>query len=103
MNHSKAFKPSNRIKKSIKNNTVWITAAGGNGKGDDVNQLNYPVEVDVDEKGNLFIANENNDRIQKWMKNSNVGITVARGNGIGIDMISINPVDNKDIIAIPKK
>ena len=67
----------------MKNSTVGITVAGGNGRGSNANQLNSPGGVSVDEKGNIFIADTLNHRIQKWMKNSTVGITVAGGNGKG--------------------
>jgi len=49
----------------MKNSTVGITVAGGNGAGNDANQLNCPYGVVVDEKGNMFIADTNNHRIQK--------------------------------------
>merc|ERR1711964_679206 len=67
----------------MKNSTVGITVSGGNGLGNNANQLIGPVGVAVDQKGNIFIADTDNHRIQKWMKNSTVGITVAGGNGQG--------------------
>jgi len=65
----------------MKNSTGGITIAGGNGEGNNANQLICPHGVAVDEKGNIFIADTYNDRIQKWMKNNTEGITVVGGNG----------------------
>ena len=40
----------------MKNSTAGITVAGGNGVGNNANQLNWSCGVAVDEKGNIFIA-----------------------------------------------
>ena len=55
--------------------------AGGNGLGNAANQLYLPVQIYVDAKGDLYIADENNWRIQKFPAGSTGaanGITVIQ-------------------------
>ena len=60
-----------------------VTVAGGNGAGNAANQLGYSYGVFVDENGNIFVADNDNNRIQEWAPGSSSGITVAGGNGAG--------------------
>ncbi|CAF4282212.1 unnamed protein product, partial [Adineta steineri] len=39
---------------------------GGNGKGDQSNQLNSPSDLSFDDEGNLYVAEYWNHRIQKF-------------------------------------
>ncbi|CAF3764938.1 unnamed protein product, partial [Adineta steineri] len=39
---------------------------GGNGKGNQTNQLNGPTGISFDDGGNLYVADCENDRIQKF-------------------------------------
>lgn len=50
--------------------------AGGNGAGNEKNQLNMPEKIAVDSLGNLYIADYNNNRIQKWAPHSSSGETI---------------------------
>ncbi|CAF1250944.1 unnamed protein product [Adineta steineri] len=59
------------------------TVAGGHGKGDQLNQLNSPRYVFVDEDESLYVADKDNHRVMKWTKNAKEGIVVAGGNGKG--------------------
>ncbi|CAF1690043.1 unnamed protein product, partial [Adineta ricciae] len=57
--------------------------AGGNGKGDQLNQLNYPTFVFVDDEQSLYVSDWGNHRVMKWRKDAQEGIVVAGGNGKG--------------------
>ncbi|CAF1445094.1 unnamed protein product, partial [Adineta steineri] len=57
--------------------------AGGNGKGNHLNQLNYPTFMFIDENYSLYISDNNNHRVMKWKKDAKEGTIVAGGNGEG--------------------
>ncbi|CAF1444979.1 unnamed protein product [Adineta steineri] len=44
--------------------------AGGNGRGNDVNQLNRPTYIFVDKHDSLYISDSSNNRVMKWKKNA---------------------------------
>lgn len=75
------------IDDGICDNATWsttgITVAGGNGAGDDLNQLHYPGGIFLDDDSNLYITDEFNHRVVKWDYGSSVGEVVAGGNGDG--------------------
>ena len=60
-----------------------ILAAGGNGYGSTGNQLAAPGDVHVDEAGNIYVLDGNNNRVQKWAPGAASGVTVAGGHGLG--------------------
>ncbi|CAF0745606.1 unnamed protein product [Adineta steineri] len=60
-----------------------IVVAGGNGKGDELNQLSYPTFIFVDEDQSVYVSDKWNHRVAKWRKDANEGIVVAGGNGEG--------------------
>ncbi|CAF3885892.1 unnamed protein product [Adineta steineri] len=60
-----------------------ITVAGGNGEGQELNQLNSPDGICIDDDKSIYIADTCNNRIVKWKFNSNEGQIIAGGNGIG--------------------
>ncbi|CAF0776953.1 unnamed protein product [Adineta steineri] len=60
-----------------------ITVAGGNGKGQKLNQLYSPQGIFVDNDKSIYIADFENHRIVKWKLNSNTGQIIAGGNGNG--------------------
>ncbi|CAF1688342.1 unnamed protein product, partial [Adineta ricciae] len=57
--------------------------AGGNGRGDQLNQFNYPTFLFVDDEQSLYVSDWENDRVMKWRKDAQEGIVVAGGNGKG--------------------
>jgi sugar lactone lactonase YvrE len=67
-----------RWKKGDKEGTI---VAGGNGKGHDLNQLNNPAFIFVDEEYSLYVSDMDNNRVTKWLKDAKEGIVVAGGNG----------------------
>ncbi|CAF4817633.1 unnamed protein product, partial [Rotaria socialis] len=63
-----------------KNGTL---VAGGNGKGDELNQLNYPTYLFVDRQQTVYVSDRDNNRVMKWNKGAKEGIVVAGGQGQG--------------------
>ncbi|CAF1228478.1 unnamed protein product [Rotaria magnacalcarata] len=61
-----------------KNGTL---VAGGNGKGDRLNQLNDPYYLFVDQQQTVYVSDYNNHRVMKWTKGAKEGIVVAGGQG----------------------
>ncbi|CAF1529960.1 unnamed protein product, partial [Adineta steineri] len=60
-----------------------ITVAGGNGQGQQLNQLYYPYGIFIDKNKNMFIADCLNNRIIAWECNANEGQIIAGGNKEG--------------------
>ena len=42
---------------------------GGNGQGQQSNQLNYPIGLSFDREGNLYVVDLGNDRVAKFVLN----------------------------------
>jgi sugar lactone lactonase YvrE len=55
--------------------------AGGNGRGDRLNQLNAPTLLFVDRDHSVYVSDRNNYRIVKWVEGANEGELVAGGHG----------------------
>ncbi|CAF0913582.1 unnamed protein product [Adineta steineri] len=64
-------------------NSEGIVVAGGNGQGNQLNQLSYPRFVFVDEEQSVYVSDVNNHRVMKWRKDAKEGTIVAGGNGYG--------------------
>ena len=60
-----------------------IVVAGGNGRGNQLNQLNCPTYLLVDEEQAVYVSDRENRRAMKWNKGSKEGIVVAGGEGHG--------------------
>ncbi|CAF4603698.1 unnamed protein product, partial [Rotaria socialis] len=69
-----------RYKLGEKNYTL---VAGGNGKGDGLNQLNVPTYVVVDRDHSVYVSDDWNHRVMKWVEGAKEGIVVAGGQGEG--------------------
>ncbi|CAF1100246.1 unnamed protein product [Rotaria sordida] len=57
--------------------------AGGNGKGADLNQLNFPTYIFVDQQQTVYVSDSSNNRVMKWGKGAKEGIVVAGSQGKG--------------------
>ncbi|CAF1327613.1 unnamed protein product [Rotaria sordida] len=57
--------------------------AGGNGRGNHLNQLNCPSYIFVDQYYSVYISDEKNYRVMKWIRGATEGIVVAGGQGKG--------------------
>ncbi|CAF1202632.1 unnamed protein product [Adineta steineri] len=60
-----------------------VTVAGGNGKGDQLNQLSDPLGICIDDDKSIYVADSENHRIVKSELNSKTGQITAGGNGSG--------------------
>ncbi|CAF3731669.1 unnamed protein product [Rotaria socialis] len=61
----------------------YTLVAGGNGKGNGLNQLNEPHYLFVDRQQNVYVSDVCNHRVMKWNKGATEGIVVAGGQGYG--------------------
>ena len=66
-----------------------IVVAGGNGQGNQLNQLKCPRYLFVDEEQAVYVSDTNNHRVMKWNKGANQGIAVAGGQGRGGALIQL--------------
>jgi len=57
--------------------------AGGNGCGNQLNQLNGPTYIFVDREETIYVSDFWNNRVMKWYKGASEGIIVAGGQGEG--------------------
>ncbi|CAF1296469.1 unnamed protein product [Adineta steineri] len=67
-----------------------IVVAGGNGQGNQLNQLAYPTFIFADEYQSVFVSDSNNHRIMKWEKGAKERRIVAgcNSNGENLNQIS---------------
>ncbi|CAF0849223.1 unnamed protein product [Adineta steineri] len=64
-------------------NNEGIVVAGGNGQGNQLNQLKNPTFLFVDENQSVYVSDYHNNRVMKWRKDAKAGTIVAGGNGEG--------------------
>lgn len=74
---------NNEIRKWNENHTNGTIVAGGNGKGNQLNQFDYPTYICVDKDDSLYISDSENHRVIKWMKGAKEGVIVAGGHSDG--------------------
>ncbi|CAF1110837.1 unnamed protein product [Rotaria sordida] len=75
-------------------NATWstngITVAGGNGKGSENNQLDWPHGLYVDDDQTIYVADTDNHRIVEWKSGATNGTEVAGGNRAGNEAHQLN-------------
>ena len=69
----------NEVRRYTIGDTNGIVVAGGNGQGDQFNQLNYPTYLFVDKEQAVYVSDEKNHRVMKWNEGANQGTVVAGG------------------------
>ena len=83
MDHQGYLYVSDVVKDEVQRYTIGdkssIVVAGGNGQGNQLNQLNSPTYLFIDEEQAVYVADYNNHRVMKWNKDANQGIVVAGG------------------------
>ncbi|CAF0889340.1 unnamed protein product [Didymodactylos carnosus] len=86
---------NNRIQKWLENSTTGITVAGVEdiSSGTQQNRLQQPRSgLIVDQEGNLYISDTNNQRIQQWLVNAAEGRTIV-GSEDGISGVDSNKLN----------
>ncbi len=78
--------------------TIWkqfgTTIAGVNGQGKELNQLDQPYGIVIDDDQTIYIADYGDHRIVEWKSNATNGQIVAGGNGSGNKMNQLSgPTD----------
>ncbi|CAF1484696.1 unnamed protein product [Adineta ricciae] len=81
----------NEVRRLKKGDIEERVVAGGNGKGDNKNQLNCPASLFVTHNQSVYVSDSNNNRVIKWRKGAREGTIVAGGNGVGK---SLNQLDS---------
>ncbi|CAF4908992.1 unnamed protein product [Rotaria sp. Silwood1] len=64
--------------------------AGGNGRGNRLDQLSFPRYVFVDRDHSVYVSDRINHRVMKWMEGAKQGIVVAGGQGEGNDLTQLS-------------
>jgi hypothetical protein len=74
---------NHRVIKWIKDAEEGIIVAGGNGKGQELTQLSYPMGIVVDQMKNLYVADLQNHKIMCCPEGSEKGFIIVGRNGKG--------------------
>ncbi|CAF1433548.1 unnamed protein product [Adineta steineri] len=64
--------------------------AGGNGKGDQLDQLNLPTYVFIDQEYSVYVSDNGNHRVMKWPIGAKEGKLVAGGQGKGNSLTQLS-------------
>ncbi|CAF1358264.1 unnamed protein product, partial [Rotaria sp. Silwood1] len=64
--------------------------AGGNGRGNRLDQLSFPTYVFVDRDHSVYVSDGANHRVMKWMEGAKQGIVVAGGQEKGNDLTQLS-------------
>ena len=64
--------------------------AGGNERGNQLNQFNFPTYLFVDEERAVYVSDSINHRVMKWSRGAHQGIVVAGGQGQGSALTQLN-------------
>ncbi|CAF3399346.1 unnamed protein product, partial [Rotaria sp. Silwood2] len=70
--------------------TQGTVVAGGNGKGNCLDQLSKPRYVFVDREHSVYVSDYGNNRVMKWDEGAKQGIVVAGGQGQGNSRTQLN-------------
>ena len=94
MDHQRYLYVSDTDKDEVRRYTIGekngIVVAGGNGQGNQLNQLNCPTYLFVGEEQAVYVCDTDNHRVMKWNKGANQGIAVAGGQGRGGALIQLS-------------
>ncbi|CAF4550872.1 unnamed protein product, partial [Rotaria sp. Silwood2] len=70
--------------------TGGTVVAGGNGKGNRLDQLSSPFYVFVDRDHSVYMSDNGNDRVMKWEEGAKQGTVVAGGQGSGNSLTQLS-------------
>ena len=80
----------NEVRRWRLGETAGTIVAGGNGKGNSLNQLNYPTFIFVDQDHSVYVSDRDNNRVMKWMKGEKEGIVIAGEKSEGNSLTQLN-------------
>jgi sugar lactone lactonase YvrE len=80
----------NEIRRWKIGETTGTIVAGGNERRSQLNQLNDPSYLFVDEDHSVYVSDQQNHRVMKWLKGAKEGIVVAGGQGLGKSLTQLN-------------
>ena len=69
---------------------IRTIVAGGNGSGNNSNQLYFPSYIFVDQNNSVYVSEVLNHRVTKWLEGAKEGIVVAGGHGQGNDLAQLD-------------
>jgi sugar lactone lactonase YvrE len=81
---------NNEVRRWKRGDKTGTIVAGGNGKGNNFNQLYRPTYIFVDEDHSVYISDTKNHRVMKWMKGAKEGIVVVGGQGEGNSLTQLS-------------
>ncbi|CAF1078687.1 unnamed protein product [Adineta steineri] len=81
---------NNRVVKWRKDAKEGRIVAGGNGKGEKLNQLSSPQGLIVDDVDEIYVADSGNDRVMRWCEGKEEGEIIVGGNGYGNQSNQLN-------------
>ncbi|CAM2716860.1 unnamed protein product [Rotaria socialis] len=96
---------NNEVKRWRIGESEGIVVAGGNGKGNRLDQLNGAQYIFVDRDRSVYVSDMNNYRVMKWIEGAKEGIVVAGGRGKGNDLTQLSSpygviVDQSDTVYV---
>ncbi|CAF4264699.1 unnamed protein product [Rotaria sp. Silwood2] len=80
----------NEVRRYQLGDTQGTVVAGGNGKGNHLNQLYFPTYLFVDRDQSVYVSDTYNHRVMKWVKGATEGIVVAGGRESGADWTQLS-------------
>ena len=97
IDHQRYLYVSDSDKDEVRRYTIGdkngIVVAGGNGRGNQLYQLNFPSCLFIDEEQVVYVSEYFNHRVMKWNKGANQGIAVAGGQGYGSTLTQLSYPD----------
>ena len=83
IDHQRYLYVSDTVEDEVRRYTIGdkngIVVAGGNARGNQLNQLNWPTYLFIDEEQAVYVSDTYNHRVMKWNKDAKEGIVVAGG------------------------
>jgi sugar lactone lactonase YvrE len=73
----------NEVRRYRRGESEGTVVAGGNGKGNRLDQLYYPQYLFIDRDHSVYVSDNGNNRVMKWVEGAKQGIVVAGGQGKG--------------------
>jgi sugar lactone lactonase YvrE len=76
-------KGKHEVRRYRRGESQGTVVAGGNGRGNRLDQLSSPAYLFVDRDHSVYVSDQENDRVMKWVEGAKQGIVVAGGKGKG--------------------